>query len=87
MSGSAVEKMELGGGLPALSSQITKVKGKKTSKSNLLRKAIERFNDDPNNLEIWKNVQVLKEKADDYGKAFSVLTEASVSAMREELDA
>ena len=33
------------------------------------------------------NVQVLKDKADDYGEAFSVLTEASVLAMREELDA
>ena len=86
MSG-AVDKLELGGGLISRSSQITKVKGQKTSKLNLYRKAIDMFEEDPNNLEIWKNVQVTKDKADDCGKAFSMLTEAVMEAMRVELDA
>ena len=73
MSGSAVDQLELGGGLPSLSSQITKIKGQKTRKLNLLRRGIKMFDDDPNNLEIWKNVQVLKEKADDCGEAFQCL--------------
>ena len=55
MSG-AVDKLELGGGLTSLSSQVTKVKSQKTSKMNLLRKAIDMFEEDPNNLEILKNV-------------------------------
>ena len=45
------------------------------------------FEDDPNNLEIWKNVQVLKDKADYCGEAFSMLTLACMAAMREEMDA
>ena len=80
-------KAAIGRGLTTLSSQITKVKGKKTSKLNVLRKAIKKFDDDPTNLEIWKNVQVLKEKAAGYGKAFAMLMEACVAAMKKELDA
>ena len=76
MSGSAVDKLEFGGGLASLSSQITRVKGQKTSKMNLLRRTMDMFEDDANNLEIWKNVQGLKDKADDCGEAFSMLTVA-----------
>ena len=74
MSGFAVDKLDLEGSLTNLSSQIAKVKGQKTSMLNLFRRVIERFDDDPNNLEIWKTLQVLKEKADDCGEAFSILT-------------
>ena len=38
-----MDKLELGGGLTSLSSQITKVKGQKTSKLNLYTKAIYMF--------------------------------------------
>ena len=87
MSGSAVDKLEFGGGLASLSSQITRVKGQKTSKMNLLRRTMDMFEDDPNNLEIWKNVQGLKDKADDCGEAFSMLMVACVAALREKMDA
>jgi hypothetical protein len=87
MSGSAVDNLDLDGGLQNLSLQITKVKRVKTSKLNLLRKTLERFDDEPNNLEIWKALQVLKDKADDCGEAFTVLTETCVAKMEEELDA
>ena len=86
MSGT-VDKLELGGGLTSLTSQITKVKGPKTSKLNLLKKAIDRFEEDRNNLEIWKNVHVTKDKADDCGEAFWMLTEAILEAMRVKLGA
>ena len=52
MSGSAVDKLELQGGLTSLSAQIARVKVQKTSKLNLFRKGIKRFNEDPNNLEV-----------------------------------
>ena len=87
MSRSAVDKLELDGALNNISPQITKVKRTKTSKLNLLRKGLERLDDDPNNLEIWKALQVLKEKADDCGEAFTILTEACMANMRVELDA
>ena len=87
MSGSAVDKLDLEGGLTNLSAQIAKVKGQKISKLNLFRRGIERFEDDLNNLEIWKALQVLKEKADDCGEAFTILTEACVAKMREERNA
>ena len=86
MSGAAVDKLELDGGLTSLSQQITRVKSAKISKLNLLRRGLERFDDDPNNLEVWKAVQVLKEKADDCGEAFTILTEACLAKMQEELD-
>ena len=76
MSGSAVDKLDLQGGLTSLSAQIARVKGQKTSKLNLFRRGIKRFDEDPNNLEVWKALQVLKEKADDCGEAFTILTEA-----------
>ena len=73
-------KAGIGRGLTTLSSQITKVKGNKTSKLNVLRKAIKKKLGD-------LEVQVLKEKAAGYGKAFAMLTEACVAAMKKELDA
>ena len=82
-----MDKLELGGGLTSLTSQITKVKGPKTSKLNLLKKAIDRFEEDRNNFEIWKNVHVTKDKADDCGEAFLLLTEAILEAMRVKLGA
>ena len=79
MSGSAVYKLELDVGLNSLSQQITRVKSAKTSKLNLLRKGLKRSDDDPNNLEIWKALQVLKEKADNCGEAFTILTDACLA--------
>ena len=87
MSGSAVDKLDLDDGLSNLSQQITKVKRTKTSKLNSLRKGLERFDEDPNNLEVRKGLQVLKEKADNCGEAFTILTEACAAKMRKELDA
>ena len=60
MSGSAVESLDLEGGLSNLSLELTKVKRIKTSKLNLLRRTLERFDADQDNLEIWKVLQVHK---------------------------
>ena len=73
MSGSVIDKLVLDSGLNSLSPQITGVKRTKTVKLNLLRKGLKRFEDDPNNLKVWKTLQVLKEKAEDCGEAFTIL--------------
>ena len=87
MSGSAIDKLVLDVGLNSLSPRIPGVKRTKTSKINLLRKNLERFKNDPNNLEVLKTLQVLKEKADYCGEAFTILTKACLAKMQEELDA
>ena len=65
MSGAAVEGLDLEGGLSDLSLQLTKVKRVNTTKLSLLRKTIERFDADQDNLELWKTLQLPKERADD----------------------
>ena len=84
MSG-AVERLDLEGGLKGLSAQYTRVKTVKTSKLNLFKKALEVFDDDPDNLTVWEDVLACKEKADEYGEAFSVLLEAIIDSVMERL--
>ena len=43
MSDVAVDRLDLDGGLTQLSGQVSRVKGQKTSKLNLLDRAIDRF--------------------------------------------
>ena len=86
MSGPAVEGLDLEGGLSALTSQLTKVKSVKTKKLNALRKTIERFGADQNNLELWEAMRLDKKVADDTGEAFTILVETCVVKMQEELD-
>ena len=50
MSGPAVEGLVLEGELSALTPQLTKVKSVKTKKINTLKKTIERFDVDQNNI-------------------------------------
>ena len=87
MSGAAVEGLDLEGGLSDLSLQLTKVKRVKTNKLNLLKRTIERFKADQNNLELWKALQLNKETADDCGDAYDILMEACIAKMQEELEA
>ena len=87
MSGPAVRGLELEGGLSALTLQLTKVKSLKTKKLNSLRRTIERFERDQNNLELWKALQSSKEAADDNGDAYDILMEACIAKMQEELEA
>ena len=86
MSGPAVEALVLEGGLSALTSQLTKLKGLKTKKLNGWRRTLERFQDDQDNLELWTAVQLHKEVASDYGTAYELLIEACMAKMREEVD-
>ena len=86
MSGPAVEALVLEGGLSALTSQLTKLKGLKTKKLNGWRRTLERFQSDQNNLELWAAVQSHKEVAGDYGTAYELLIEACMAKMREEVD-
>ena len=86
MSSSAVEALELEGGLSVLSSQLKKVKGLKTKKLNNWRKTTERFRVDQNNLELWNALQLQKQTAEDYGLAYELLIEACVAGMQEELE-
>ena len=86
MSGPAVESLDLEGGLSALSLQLTKVKGVKTKKLNLLRKTIERFEADQNNLELWEALRLYKTVAHDCGEAYSILVETCIGKMQEELE-
>ena len=86
MSGAAVEGLDLEGGLSDLRLQLTKVKRVKTNKLSLLRRTIERFKADQDNLELWKALQLNKERADDCGEAYAILTETCMAKMREELE-
>ena len=86
MSGPAVESLDLEGGLSALSLQLTKVKGVKKKKLNLLRKTIERFEADQSNLELWEDFRLNKTVADDYVEAYSILVETSIAKMQEEVE-
>ena len=86
MSGPAVRGLELEGGLSALTLQLTKVKSLKTKKLNSLRRTIERFERDQNNLELWKALQSSKEVSDDNGNAYEILMEACITKMQEELE-
>ena len=86
MSGPVVEALVLEGGLSALTSQLTKLKGLKTKKLNGWRRTLERFHIDQNNLELWTAVQLHKEVAGDYGTAYELLIEACMAKMREEVD-
>ena len=70
MSSSAVEALELDGGLSVLSSQLKKVNGLKTKKLNNWRKTTERFRVNQNNLKLWNALQLHKETAEDYGTAY-----------------
>ena len=86
MSGAAVEGLDLEGGLSNLSLQLAKVKRVKTTKLSSLRRTIKRFNADQDNLELWKALQLHKERADDCGDAYAILTETCMAKMREELE-
>ena len=83
MSGPAVESLVLEGGLNALTSQLTKVKSVKTKKMNALKKTIERFNVDQNNLELWDAMRQDKKVADDTGEAFTILMDTCIVKMQE----
>ena len=72
--------------MSSLTLQLTKVKSLKTKKLNTLRKTIERFEKDQNNLELWKALQSSKEVFDDNGDAYEILMEACISKMHEELE-
>ena len=72
--------------MSSLTLQLTKVKSLKTKKINTLRKTIERFEKDQNNLELWKALQSSKEVFDDNGDAYEILMEACISKMHEELE-
>ena len=74
------------GGLSNLSLQLTKVKRVKTTKLSSLRRTIKRFEADQDNLELWKALQLNKERADDCGEAYAILTETCMAKMREELE-
>ena len=86
MSGPAVRGLELEGGLSSLTLQLTKVKSLKTKKLNTLRRTIERFERDQNNLELWKALQSSKEASDDNGDAYEILMEACIAKMQQELE-
>ena len=73
--------------MSSLTLQLTKVKSLKTKKLNTLRRTIERFEQDQNNLELWKALQSSKEVSDDNGDAYEILMEACISKMQEELEA
>ena len=77
MSG-AVDKLDLGGGLNELGAQVTRVKSQKTSKLSLLEKAIRRFEEDPPNIVVRRDVQVCKDKSDDSCEAYGMLLEAII---------
>ena len=87
MSGPAVEGLDLEGGLSALSSQLTKVKSVKTKKLNVLRKTVDRFKVDQNNLELWEALRLNKKVADDCVEAYTNLVETCILKMQEELGA
>ena len=57
-----MDKLDLGGGLNELGAQVTRVKSQKTSKLNLLAKAIWRFEEAPAKLVVWREVTVCKDK-------------------------
>ena len=58
----------------------------KQKKLNLLRKTIERFDADQNNLELWEALRQNKTVADDCGEAYSILVETCIIKMQEELE-
>ena len=87
MSGVAVDRLDLEGGLTQLSGQVSRVKGQKTSKLNLLDRAIDRFEEDPSSVVVWRDVQTCKEKADDCCEAFTMLLETIIEALGNELAA
>ena len=72
--------------MSALSLQFTKVKGVKTKKLNSLRKTIDRFEADQNNLELWEALRLNKKVADDCGEAYSILVETCIVKMQEKLE-
>ena len=78
MSGPAVEGLVLEGELSALTSQLTKVKSVKTKKLNTLKKTIERFDVDQNNIELFEAMRQDKKVADDCGDAFIILVEICI---------
>ena len=81
-----MDALDLEGGLSVLSAQLTKVRSLKTKKLNTLRKTIERFKVDQNNLELWSALKLNREAAEDSGTAYEVLMEAYMARMQEELD-
>ena len=85
MSDVAVDRLDLEGGLTQLSGQVSRVKGQKTSKLNLLDRAIDRFEEDPYSVVVWRDVQTCKEKADDCCEAFTMLLETIIEALGNEL--
>ena len=56
-------------------------------KLNALKKTIERFDVDQNNLELWEAKRLDKKVADDCGEAFTILIEICIVKMQEEIDA
>ena len=60
---------------------------KQTKKLNSLRKTIERFKADQNNLELWEALRLNKTVADDCGEAYTILMETCIVKMQEELEA
>ena len=83
--GDAVDKLDLSGGLKDLAGQVNRVKSNKTSKMNLLAKAIRRFEDDTMSDVLWHNFTACKIKCDDYCEAYTILLDAIVSSIDKEL--
>ena len=54
---------------------------------NVLRKTIDRFKVDQNNLELWEALRLNKKVADDCVEAYTILVETCILKMQEELEA
>jgi hypothetical protein len=81
-----MDAMDLDGGINVLSAQLTKVRSLKTKKLNTLRRTLERFKVDQNNLELWSALKLNREAAEESGTAYEVLMEVYMARMQEELD-
>ena len=52
----------------------------------MLRKTIERYEADQNNLQLWEALRLNKKVADDCGEAYSILVKTCIVKMQEELE-
>ena len=83
--GEAVDKLDLNGGLAELGAQVSRVKGQKTMKLNLLSKALKRFEVNLSNSVVWQDVIACKLKSDDCCEAYGMLLDAICAALDKEL--